>query len=335
MLAASLPGRSDSATRDDGMTSRRATSASALRRELAWFIGLAFAATYALAAIAAARGGLGAFPVMPLGMLTPMLAALFVQRFIAKRPILGREGLGFRWGRLRYWILAPAGMVALWAAVFVVSYFVHPGAYATWSGVAANVMRLKNVPGSAATPEGKLIAAYALTLVVAPFLNLPIFLGEEVGWRGFMTPRLIALFGRRGLLVSGVIWALWHTPFIFLGLNYPTHAAIGHVIWIPFCVCFGILLQTAVARSGSIFPAALAHGITNQAAGLTVGLVIVDARYYDLLDGPAGLIALLCVLVPAVYFYRRFPVAAVAGRGAVRGGDDGRADQPRERPQPT
>jgi membrane protease YdiL (CAAX protease family) len=291
-----------------------APRAPALRRELTWFIAITFIATYAIAGLAAARGGLGAFPAIPLAMLTPMLTALGVQRFIAKRPIIGENGLGFRWGSTRYWLAAPAVMILLWAVVFGVSYFVHPAAYANWDAITANVRHLKNVPGSGQSAVGTLVSAYALTIFVAPLLNLPIFLGEEVGWRGFMTPRLVALFGRRGLLVSGVVWALWHTPFIFLGLDYPTHPMVGHLLWIPFCICFGIILQTLYVRSGSIFPVALAHGITNQVCALTLGIVLVDAQYSDLLDGPAGVVALVILVIPAVYCYRRFPIHDAGNR---------------------
>jgi hypothetical protein len=111
-------------------------------------------------------------------------------------------------------------------------------------------------------------------------------------------------------LLGGAIWGVWHTPFIFMGLNYPQHPALGHLLWIPFCIAFGIILQTVYVRGGSVVPAALCHGITNQIAALTLGLVIVDSRFNDLIDGPAGVVALVTLIVPAIYCYRTFPLGA-------------------------
>lgn len=275
-----------------------------IHRELVWFLTLTFTATLAIAALAAERGGLDSFPALPLAMLVPMAAAFVVQRFVSDGPVLAN--LGFRRGRLVHWLVAPAAILLLWTVVFTVGYLIHSSAYVDWPTVGTRAVRLKNLPPTPFGPGGRLIVAYLVTIIVAPLLNLPIFLGEEVGWRAFMTPRLVALYGRRGLLISGVIWGVWHTPFIMLGLNYPTHPLLGELIWIPFCIAFGILLQTVYVRSRSIFPAALCHGLTNQFGMLTLSLVIVDTRARELIDGPAGLVALLILALPATYCYRHF-----------------------------
>ena len=150
-----------------------------------------------------------------------------------------------------------------------------------------------------------LLLAFTLTLTVGPVLNLPIFLGEEVGWRGFMNPRLIALLGRPGLILGGAIWALWHLPMILLGHNYPRHPWLGLLVWVPICICLNILLEAARRAGQSIFPAALSHGIINQTSMLMLVLFAREDRYMDLLHGPAGLSGLLMLIVPAVWIYRR------------------------------
>lgn len=277
-----------------------------IARELWWFLGLTFVSTWGLAAYASAHGGLKT-GALPLAMLLPMTAAFVVQRFIAKRPMFRGSELGIRWGRPRYWILAPAAVLVFWFEAFLVNIGLHPSLLATMPQIAAAVRGLKNVPGSEASLSGKLVVAYVMTALVAPVLNLPIFLGEEIGWRGFMTPRLVALFGRRGLFVAGAIWAAWHVPFIAMGLNYPTHPVWGQVVWFAFCIEFGIVLQMIVLRSGSVVPAALVHGITNQVTMLTISVFFVEQRFIDLVDIPAGLISVVLLAIPAIYCYRKFP----------------------------
>lgn len=49
--------------------------------------------------------------------------------------------------------------------------------------------------------------------------------GEEIGWRGYMVIRLIDAGVQRPVLVSGVIWGLWHVPLIVIGVIYSEHPA--------------------------------------------------------------------------------------------------------------
>ena len=68
------------------------------------------------------------------------------------------------------------------------------------------------------------IPLYALIGVIASTARA---LGEEIGWRGFLLPRLVQQFGfTLGCLVSGCIWAVWHYPaLLFAGYNADTKPA--------------------------------------------------------------------------------------------------------------
>ena len=279
----------------------------AATRELIVFGLGAFVAFASLCAWGAGHGGLAANPwVVPLGMLTPMLVALVVQKW-AGLPLGGDRGLGFRLGRLRFWALAPAGCFVLILLTFPLSNLMTPGLLASGPEVVANAARLR-LPVAGLGLPATLALAFALTLVVGPVLNLPIYLGEEVGWRGFMNPRLIALLGRRGLVLGGAIWAVWHLPVILLGHNYPQHPWLGLLVWVPICVCLNIFLEAARQAGRSIFAPALAHGIINQGAMLMLVVFTREDRYLDLLHGPAGLAGLLVMVGPAVWIYRSFDV---------------------------
>lgn len=51
--------------------------------------------------------------------------------------------------------------------------------------------------------------------------SLVLVLGEEIGWRGFLLPKLHkALGARKALLYSGVIWGIWHCPMILGGVYF-------------------------------------------------------------------------------------------------------------------
>lgn len=257
-----------------------------------------------LAIAAASRGGLAALPAAaPLAMLAPALAAVVVQKASGGK-LLGADGLGLRVGRVRWWFIGLSGFATLCAACFLLTALINPAAMASPAELRDAVGRLSGVP-DLNSPTTRGLAALALTVLIAPFLNLPIYLGEELGWRGFLTPRLVALIGRPGVLLTGVIWAVWHLPLILLGHNYGAQPWAGMLIWVPLCMALSVLLTALRNRGNAIWPAALAHGALNQLATLLTGTVLVGARFTPLLDGAAGLAGLLVFGTAATVVYVR------------------------------
>ena len=71
-----------------------------------------------------------------------------------------------------------------------------------------------------------------------------ILLGEEIGWRGFMLPRLLKRFGWRSTsLIAGMLWAVWHFPF-WVPANY---GATGSVLDTVIILLFSTLGATALS----------------------------------------------------------------------------------------
>ena len=54
-----------------------------------------------------------------------------------------------------------------------------------------------------------------------PLMGLVQCLGEEAGWRGYLLPKLLEFMKPwKAVLLTGVIWGLWHAPVIACGFNY-------------------------------------------------------------------------------------------------------------------
>jgi membrane protease YdiL (CAAX protease family) len=109
-------------------------------------------------------------------------------------------------------------------------------------------------------------ALFALTL--APLFNTLFALGEELGWRGYLLPTLMPLGQGRAILLSGVIWGVWHAPAILQGHNYPGQPVLGVFLMVGFCVLFGAILSWLYLRTGSPWAPALGHGALNAFAGI-------------------------------------------------------------------
>lgn len=69
-------------------------------------------------------------------------------------------------------------------------------------------------------------------MIVATIVSAPVQAGEEIGWRGFLLPRLAARVGLPAAsILTGIVWAAWHLPFFVLpgsdktGQPFPAYLA--------------------------------------------------------------------------------------------------------------
>jgi membrane protease YdiL (CAAX protease family) len=91
---------------------------------------------------------------------------------------------------------------------------------------------------------------------------------EEVGWRGYLTPRVRGLNdGPLGYVLIGVIWASWHFPYVS---ELWAHTSEGLVTLLPRFVLGAIAFAVAYGeirvRTGSVCPAVLMHWMGNTFA---------------------------------------------------------------------
>lgn len=101
---------------------------------------------------------------------------------------------------------------------------------------------------------------------IAMFLGL----GEEIGWRGFLFPRLKANFGRtKGLVIGGIIHGSWHFPLMLLigyeyGKEYIGAPLLGLFTFCIFTISTGIISDFLYEKSECIWLPALFHGCINS-----------------------------------------------------------------------
>jgi membrane protease YdiL (CAAX protease family) len=114
-----------------------------------------------------------------------------------------------------------------------------------------------------------LLVVVLQSVTVSALLTMVFAWGEEWGWRGWLLPRLVSRWGvTGGLVVSGVIWGLWHFPATLRGYNFPELGAWAAVFFIVSCILLAIPLGWLRLVSGSVWPAVVAHGALNATTGL-------------------------------------------------------------------
>ena len=111
-------------------------------------------------------------------------------------------------------------------------------------------------------------------MLVAPFINTLFAFGEELGWRGFLLPKLLPLGKWKAIILSNVIWGFWHAPAIVQGHNYPGYPVWGVLMMVVFTVLLGIILSWLYLETESPWAPALAHGSINAVASLSLLFLI-------------------------------------------------------------
>ncbi|MBE6995116.1 MAG: CPBP family intramembrane metalloprotease [Ruminococcaceae bacterium] len=154
----------------------------------------------------------------------------------------------------------------------------------------------------------------AQAFFLAPVMNFVNCFGEEWGWRGYLLPKMAAkLPPIPTLLVTGVIWGLWHAPLTIAGHNYgmgyPGYPFTGIAAMCGFCIVMGIFLSWLTLKTRSCIPAVLAHGAINGIAAIGIYLTF-DGGNPFIGPAPTGIVGVLPFLAVAAvlcltYFRKR------------------------------
>jgi membrane protease YdiL (CAAX protease family) len=129
--------------------------------------------------------------------------------------------------------------------------------------------------------------------------------GEELGWRGYMLTRLFDAKIPVPLFWNGLAWGLWHIPYFLMltsGRNQPERRSISLFFFVAGTIAGSYLLGYLRLRSGSIWPAVLAHGSGNAVFtwafnGFTAASVFWKGELY-LLSAALPLVLLMFVRRP-------------------------------------
>ncbi|WP_167477691.1 CPBP family intramembrane glutamic endopeptidase [Nocardia arthritidis] len=138
-------------------------------------------------------------------------------------------------------------------------------------------------------------------MLASALVSVPLYLGEEVGWQGYMLPRMLRFGAARGVTLGGIVWGLWHLPMTALGGSYPGHSLLVAVPAAVICaVGVGAVIAWIRLWSGSVWPAVAAHlGFNEFALPLTKFLAAPGSTPDPLIAGPLGVTTWPALLVVA------------------------------------
>ena len=153
-------------------------------------------------------------------------------------------------------------------------------------------------------------------LFLAPVLNFVTCFGEEWGWRGYLVPKMSRQLPTVPmLLVTGLIWGLWHAPLTMIGHNYgvgyPGFPFAGIAMMCLFCAVLGVFMSYVTLKTGSCIPAIIAHGAVNGISAMGIYFT-ADGGNPFIGPAPTGIIGMIPFLILAVFLAIRLKKDAEA-----------------------
>ncbi len=149
---------------------------------------------------------------------------------------------------------------------------------------------------------------WTLNIVTTIASMTVIFLGEEIGWRGYMLPRVQQLTSRRRAgLVTGFVHGCFHLPLILIATTYDEFGSRWFVA--PMVVATltfgGVFYAYLWDRTHSVWPVAMAHGTINSAFSWGAAAVIGSQTDLAYVAGESGWATFAGVAVVTTLFLAR------------------------------
>jgi len=156
-----------------------------------------------------------------------------------------------------------------------------------------------------ASPAMTFLLTLLLQMIVGTAVGLIGSAGEELGWRGYMLTRLVEARVPYPMLVSGIIWGLWHLPVMLAGQYYSgPYPALSVLLFMISVTSFGYVIGRLRLTSGSLWPAVLLHASWNA-----IIQDVFDASSTGknalLWTGESGILVAFVLLVAVAFMARR------------------------------
>jgi membrane protease YdiL (CAAX protease family) len=167
------------------------------------------------------------------------------------------------------------------------------------------------VSGSATGIIGNLLIGFAFATVMS--------FAEEVGWRGYLLPRMFGYGVIPAMLLVGFLHGTWHLPLL-LTTNYYHSGGNPFVVVPMFLVTLtlaGVFYGVLRIWTGSIWPVAVAHAAVNFAWDIASELSVTKSpMVLEYVGGESGVVMIAGLAIFNVILLRIFRTeigAAMAG----------------------
>ncbi|HEY9074907.1 MAG TPA: type II CAAX endopeptidase family protein [Anaerolineaceae bacterium] len=213
------------------------------------------------------------------------------------------RGLGWGWGKWKYQWLAYALPILYAGAVYAVTWLTGLGGFSTTA--IGDALRAMGFPATSPLAYTLIFILVSMTVGILP--GAISSLGEEIGWRGFLVPRLAQKFTfTQTALISGAIWTLWHIPLIlFADYNNQVPAWWALPCFTLMVIFISFPFAWLRLRSGSLWTAVWLHTSHNMIIQQILTPLTTDTGITRYVIDEFGIGLVLTTALVAYLFYRR------------------------------
>lgn len=241
-----------------------------------------------------------------LGMLLPALAVLLTRRVTKEGFAVTGEGslllgISFRDGKWKYFVLAIMLPWIYFELGHTLMILLSPKAFDPAYPAVLEMTK----------QEQEIIFLQPLMMMVSGVIASFAAFGEEAGWRGYMMPKMIKLWGmKKAVIVGGILWGVWHWPLTYVGHNfgrdYFGYPITGFGAMCVMCVFMGMILTFVTCKSESIWPAVFLHAVNNASPSILQYFTNTKSISGWKADSAvSSLIMLLPMMVIAVFLFAK------------------------------
>ena len=157
-------------------------------------------------------------------------------------------------------------------------------------------------------PEATAPIALVVAMLLADlFVGTAFAICEEVGWRGYMLPRMLGMGLVPAMLAVGFLHGVWHLPLLLTTDYY--HATGNPWIVAPlFLVTLtlaGVFYGFLRVWTGSVWPVAIAHAAVNTAWALSSEVSATQSPVVlEYIGGESGLVMICGLLIADLILIR-------------------------------
>jgi membrane protease YdiL (CAAX protease family) len=247
------------------------------------------------------RVGIAHSGFLVLGLMWCPGTAAIVTRLLYQRNL---RGIGWGWGKTRYQLWSYAIPILYALAAYLVVWLGGFGRFPNPVFVHNLAEQFRLAKASPAVVIGVYVGvAGTLGMVWSSIFAL----GEEIGWRGLLVPELATVTSfTNTALVSGIIWAFWHFPLIFLGgYNGGTSRWYSALCFTPMVIGIATVFAWMRLKSGSVWTGMLLHASHNMFIQGIFDPLTQDTAVTKYVRGDFGVALAVVGLLVGYFFWRK------------------------------
>jgi membrane protease YdiL (CAAX protease family) len=227
---------------------------------------------------------------LPVTMLTPAIATAIMLLLVAPEGNFRKAvvSLGLAEAGLKGWPFAIGGPAVI-----------HGLGLAILFALGLTTLATLQMAGSTVSIVLDILAGFLIGTAFA--------LGEEVGWRGYMLPRMKGLSLTGAMLVVGFLHGLWHMPILLTTDYYHNTGNLWLVapLFLLTLTLAGVFYGFLRVWTGSVWPVAIAHAAANTAWNISSQLSQTKSpTVSEYVGGESGIIMISGLLVICLVLYK-------------------------------